>query len=100
MSEKIEFSKQELDKLAKLALLDIAEEEKETLSKQLGDILNYFKKLNALNTSNVEPTTHALEVKNIFRHDKPIKSLTIKEALSNSEHLKDNYFKAPRVLKK
>ncbi len=100
MSEKEEFSKDIIDHISKLALLDLSEDEKEKLSQELGDILNYFKKLNDLDTSDVKPTTHPIEgLKNVFREDIPKKSLTNEEALRNAKHKKDGYFKAPRILK-
>ena len=100
MTDKEEFSKETIDYLSKLALLDLSEEEKEKLSKQLSDIISYFKKLNDLDTSDVKPTTHAIEgLKNVFREDIPWKSLSNEEALRNAEHKKDGYFKAPRILK-
>ncbi|TFG22669.1 MAG: Asp-tRNA(Asn)/Glu-tRNA(Gln) amidotransferase subunit GatC [Promethearchaeota archaeon] len=100
MSDKEEFSKETIDYLSKLALLDLTEEEKVKLSKQLRDIISYFKKLNDLDTSNVKPTTHAIEgLKNVFREDIPWKSLSNEDALKNAEHKKDGYFKAPRILK-
>ncbi|MFW9988548.1 MAG: Asp-tRNA(Asn)/Glu-tRNA(Gln) amidotransferase subunit GatC [Candidatus Odinarchaeota archaeon] len=100
MSEKEEFSKETIDHISKLALLDLSEDEKEKLSQELGNILNYFKKLNDLDTSDVKPTTHPIEgLKNVFREDIPRKSLTNEEALRNAKHKKDGYFKAPRILK-
>lgn len=100
MSKKEDFSKETLEHVSKLALLDLSEEEKEKLAKQLGDILNYFKKLNDLDTSNVEPMTHPIEgLKNVFREDIPGESLSNEEALKNAKHIKDGYFKAPRILK-
>ena len=98
--DKEEFSKETIDYLSKLALLDLTEEEKVKLSKQLSDIISYFKKLNDLDTSDVKPTTHAIEgLKNVFREDIPWKSLSNEEALRNAQHKKDGYFKAPRILK-
>ncbi len=100
MTDKEEFSKETIDYLSKLALLDLSEEEKEKLSKQLRDIISYFKKLNDLDTSEVKPTTHAIEgLKNVFREDIPWKSLSKEDALRNAQHKKDGYFKAPRILK-
>ncbi len=100
MSKKEEFSKETIDYVSRLALLDLTEEEKEKFSKQLSNIISYFKKLNDLDTSNVKPTTHAIEdLKNVFREDIPWKSLSHEEALKNAEHKKDGYFKAPRILK-
>ncbi|MFX1315048.1 MAG: Asp-tRNA(Asn)/Glu-tRNA(Gln) amidotransferase subunit GatC [Promethearchaeota archaeon] len=100
MSEKKEFSKETIDYLAKLALLDLKDEEKEILANQLNDILTYFKKLNDIDTSNIEPTTHPIEgLQNVFREDIPRNSLTNEEATKNAQHKKDGYFKAPRILK-
>lgn len=100
MPENKEFSKDSIDHLSKLALLDLTDEEKEKLTKQLGDILNYFKKLDDLDTDNVDPTTHPVEgLQNVFREDEPWESLSNEEALKNTKYKKDGYFKAPRILK-
>ncbi|MFX0023507.1 MAG: Asp-tRNA(Asn)/Glu-tRNA(Gln) amidotransferase subunit GatC [Candidatus Hermodarchaeota archaeon] len=100
MTNKKEFSKDTINHISKLALIDLSEEEKEKLSKELGDILDYFKKLNELDTSNVKPTTHPIDgLKNVFREDVPWESLSNEEALKNAKHKKDGYFKAPRILK-
>ena len=98
MSKDEEFSKETIDYVSKLALLELSEEDKKKFSKQLGDILNYFKKLNDLDTSDVEPTTHALDLKNVYREDVPWKSLSNEEALKNAEHKKDGYFKGPKAV--
>ncbi len=100
MNKKEEFSKETIDHISKLALLDLSEEEKLKLSEELGDILNYFKKLDDLDTSKVEPTTHPIDgLKNVFREDIPWKSLSNEETLRNAKRKKDGYFKAPRILK-
>ena len=100
MSEKKDFSEEAIEHISKLALLDLSEEEKNKLAKQLGDILEYFKKLDNLDTTNVKPMTHPIEgLKNVFREDIPWKSLSNEEALKNAKHTKDGYFKASRVLK-
>ena len=101
MSKKEEFSKETIDHLSKLALLELTEEEKEELSKQLGDILNYFKKLDGLDTTNIDPTTHPIEgLFNVFREDEPWESLSNEEATKNTKHKLNGFFKAPRILKK
>ncbi|MHA1914392.1 MAG: Asp-tRNA(Asn)/Glu-tRNA(Gln) amidotransferase subunit GatC [Promethearchaeota archaeon] len=101
MTSKEDFSKETIDHLSKLALIDLSDEEKEKLSKQLGEILKYFEKLNDLDTSKVKPTTHPIDgLKNVFREDEPWESLTNEEATQNSEHKQDGFFKAPRILKK
>ncbi|MFW5895315.1 MAG: Asp-tRNA(Asn)/Glu-tRNA(Gln) amidotransferase subunit GatC [archaeon] len=100
MTDKKKFSKDAIDHISKLALLDLSDEEKEQYASQLNDILDYFTKLEDLDTSDVEPTTHTIkDLKNQFRADKPWKSLSPEEALKNAEKKKDGYIKAPRILK-
>jgi aspartyl-tRNA(Asn)/glutamyl-tRNA(Gln) amidotransferase subunit C len=100
MSEKEEFSREKLDHLSKLSLINLDEEEKEKLAKELADILKYFNKLNQLETKNVVPLTHPVEgLKNIFREDIPTESLTNEETLKNAMYTKDGFFKAPRIIK-
>lgn len=101
MSKKEELSKETIEHLSKLALLELSEEEKEELSKQLGDILDYFAKLDDIDTDNVDPTTHPIEgLSNVFRKDEPWESLSNEEATKNTKYKQDGYFKAPRILKK
>jgi len=101
MTRNEEFTEDTLDYISKLALLELTEDEKESLTKQLREIIEFFNKLNELNTDDIEPTTHPIEgLKNVFREDIPWKSLSNEEALRNAEHTQDGYFKAPRILKK
>ncbi len=101
MPKKENLSKETIERLSKLALLELSEEEKEKLSKQLGDILDYFAKLDDIDTDNVDPTTHPIEgLSNVFREDEPWESLSNEEATKNSKYRQDGYFKAPRILKK
>ncbi len=100
MEKKEIISREKIEHLARLALIDLSEEEKENISKQLNNILDYFQKLNELDTSNVEPTRHVIDdLKNVFREDIPGKSLTQEEALRNARDKQDGFFKAPRIIK-
>ena len=100
MVKKEEFSKETIDHIAKLALLDLNDEEKEKLAKELNHILSFFKKINDLDTNNIKPTTHPIDgLENVFREDIPRDCLTNEEATKNAQHKKDGYFKAPRILK-
>ena len=100
MPEKKAFTKETLEHISKLALLDLSEDEKNKLAQELGDILSYFKKIDSIDTSNVKPMTHPIDgLKNVFREDIPWKSLTNEEALMNAKHTKDGYFKAGKVIK-
>ncbi len=98
--EEIEFSKEKIRYVSKLALLDLTEEEEEKLSGQLNNIISYFKKLENLDTEDIEPTRHPIEgLKNIFREDEVWEGLGQKKALKNTDNKKDGFFKAPRILK-
>lgn len=100
MENKKIISRDKIEHLARLALIDLSEEEKEIFSKQLNDILDYFQKLNEVDTTNVEPTRHVIDgLKNVFREDIPGKSLTQEEALKNAREKQDGFFKAPRIIK-
>ena len=100
MPEKKAFTKETLEHISKLALLDLSEDEKNKLAQELGNILSYFKKIDSIDTSNVKPMTHPIDgLKNVFREDIPWKSLTNEEALMNAKHTKDGYFKAGKVIK-
>jgi len=100
MKKKEIISREKIEHLARLALIDLSEEEKEIFSKQLNNILDYFQKLNELDTSNIKPTRHVIDgLKNVFREDIPRKSLTQEEALKNAREKQDGFFKAPRIIK-
>lgn len=88
----------DIDYVAKLARLNLKAEEKERFSKQIDDVLKYIKKLNQLDTNNVEPTKHIMSIKNVFREDKAKKSLNpeLLKQIMPSEH--DGFFKVPPVI--
>jgi aspartyl-tRNA(Asn)/glutamyl-tRNA(Gln) amidotransferase subunit C len=94
----MKLSKQEVEHVAKLARLAITAEETEQYSQQLSNILTYIEKLNALDTSKVEPTSHVLPMKNIFREDEVRPSLPREEILKNSPDCTEEYFRVPKII--
>ena len=87
--------------VATLSRLEFSSGELQRLAREMNDILGYIDKLNQLDTSNVEPTSHALKLKNVFREDQLRPSLSNNEALSNApERAGENgeFFKVPQVL--
>ena len=88
----------DVEYVAKLARLELTKEEKEKYSKQLGDILNYINKLNELDTSAVEPTSHVVAISNVFRQDEVKPSLTNEEVLSNAPKKEKGFFKVKKVI--
>ena len=85
-------------KVAKNARLKLTGNEIEEFLPQLKDILDNFEKIKNVDTKNVKEIFHPIEIKNNFREDAVEKSLTQEEALSNTKHKKDGYFKGPKAL--
>jgi aspartyl-tRNA(Asn)/glutamyl-tRNA(Gln) amidotransferase subunit C len=84
--------------VAKLARLELTDQEVSQFSTELSAILGYIEKMNELDTDNVEPLAHCLPVHNVFRPDVPKQSLDVEKALANAPQRADDYFKVPKVL--
>lgn len=91
-------SKEEVEHVAKLARLLVSEEEKDVLTRQLSSILTYVGKLNEINTEGVEPLSHVIDIKNVFREDKTRESLSQDLALSNAPEKRDGFFRVPKII--
>jgi aspartyl-tRNA(Asn)/glutamyl-tRNA(Gln) amidotransferase subunit C len=83
--------------IAKLARLSLSKEEEELYTQQLGKILDYFEALNAINTTDVEPMSHALKVKNVMREDELIPTPGQKTMLSSAPDCEDGFFRVPKI---
>ncbi len=88
----------EVEHVANLARLEFNEEEKKKLAQQLAKILDYIDQLNKLDTTNVEPTSHVIPVKNVVRPDVVKPSLSKEEALSNAPSNLDGLFEVPKII--
>jgi aspartyl-tRNA(Asn)/glutamyl-tRNA(Gln) amidotransferase subunit C len=94
----MKISKADVEKVAKLARLEITETEKEAFTQQLSGILTYVEKLNALKTAGVEPTASVPGKTNVFREDKPRPSLPVEKALANAPEQADGFFVVPKII--
>jgi len=84
--------------IARLARIEIGEAEVESLGSQLGNILGYIEKLDELDTSGVEPTSHVLELSNVTRADVVRPSLTPDEALANAPDRSGDFYRVPKII--
>jgi len=84
--------------VAHLARIELQPDELEKLSGQLHDILGFIDKLSALDTSQVNPSSHILPISNVLREDKPRDSLLPNKALENAPAKKGNFFSVPKIL--
>ena len=87
--------REQLLHVADLARLQLREEETERLEGQLNDILEAVSKVSELDLSDVPPTSHPLDVVNVWGADEPHECLTVEEALANAPEKEGSYFKVP-----
>ncbi|MCC2250468.1 MAG: Asp-tRNA(Asn)/Glu-tRNA(Gln) amidotransferase subunit GatC [Bacillota bacterium] len=93
-----DISKDQVKHVAHLARLEVSEEEVEMFTEQLSSIITYAEQLNELDTSDVEPTTHVLDIKNVLRKDEPKKWITQEEAMKNAPDQQDGQYRVPSIL--
>jgi aspartyl-tRNA(Asn)/glutamyl-tRNA(Gln) amidotransferase subunit C len=94
----MEITKQEVQKVAKLARLAMTEAETATYAQQLNQIVAYVQKLKTFPTEGVDPTSTLLEQTNVFRPDEPQPSLSQDQALGNAPDAEDHRFRVPRII--
>jgi aspartyl-tRNA(Asn)/glutamyl-tRNA(Gln) amidotransferase subunit C len=94
----MKITREQVENVARLARLAISEREKELFTRQLGEILTYIEKLKELDTSKVDPTSHVLPIKNIFREDEVRPSLPREEILKNAPDRTGEFFRVPKII--
>jgi len=87
----------DVEHVAKLARLELSEDEKEKFTKQLGDILKYVEQMNEVDTTGVEPMAHAFDVVNVMREDKVIMEQTKEELMANAPEEENGFFRVPKI---
>ena len=88
----------DIARVAHLARLALTDAEKARYASQLGDILGYFEKLQAVDVTGVEPTAHGTPSGNVLRPDAPQPAFTPAEALANAPAQRDNQIVVPKVV--
>ena len=81
--------------VARLARLDLSETEVEQLTGELGAILDAVSKVSELDLGDVEPTSHPLDVVNVWAEDEPAPSLSLEEAFANAPARERDLFRVP-----
>jgi aspartyl-tRNA(Asn)/glutamyl-tRNA(Gln) amidotransferase subunit C len=81
--------------VAELARLELTEEEIERLGAQLDAILEAVGKVSELELEDVPPTSHPLDLVNVWAEDEPRASLTAEEALANAPEREGGFFRVP-----
>ena len=91
-------TEKDVEYVAQLAQLRLDDATKARLVREMGDILAYMDQLNALDTENVEPMMHAMEMTNVFREDEIGESISREAALKNAPNHDGEYFLVPKIL--
>jgi aspartyl-tRNA(Asn)/glutamyl-tRNA(Gln) amidotransferase subunit C len=88
----------DIDYVAKLARLELSEQEKTVYAAQLSDIITYFQKLSEVDTQGVEPTAHANPIFDVLREDNPGQAFDQETALANAPKSAEGQIVVPRVI--
>jgi aspartyl-tRNA(Asn)/glutamyl-tRNA(Gln) amidotransferase subunit C len=94
----MELSRDDVKKVAALARLKVTESEVDSLVHDLGAIIGYVEVLKEVDTTNVEPLVHAVELQNVLRPDELKDSLPRPQALSNAPRTDGKYFLVPAII--
>ena len=84
--------------IARLARVGLTDDEVARFQSQLSEILDYFERLNEVDSANVPPTAHTLDMRNVMRDDEPRESLDKEEVLANAPQREDDFFRVRVVL--
>ena len=91
-------SRADVEKVSLLARLRLSDDELDTMTEQLGKIVGYIDQLSELDTTDVVPMAHAVELTNVFVEDEPRESLDRDAALANAPKHDDECYRVPAVL--
>jgi aspartyl-tRNA(Asn)/glutamyl-tRNA(Gln) amidotransferase subunit C len=94
----MKITRRDVKHVAGLARLRFTEDELELFTEQMNTLLSYFDTLQQLDTTGVEPATHAVNLANAFRDDLVGKSLDGEEALKNAPAQERSCFKVPKII--
>ncbi|GBD98993.1 glutamyl-tRNA(Gln) amidotransferase subunit C [bacterium BMS3Abin07] len=94
----MKIKKNEVIHIAELSRLKLSDEEVSRFQIQLSGILEYIEKLNEIDVLDIKPTSHVLQLDNVFRDDELKKSMTAEDALSNAPDRSGNFYRVPRII--
>lgn len=92
------FEKDMIEKLADIARVNLKEEEKNTIIEKTNELLLNLKKLDEIDTSNVNPTEKLGPEKSIFRRDEVTESLSLDDVFKNAPDKYKHFFRVPKII--
>jgi aspartyl-tRNA(Asn)/glutamyl-tRNA(Gln) amidotransferase subunit C len=94
----MELSHDEVQRIAELAKLDLTRDEVDLYAGQLSHILQYFERLQEVDTSHIPPTASVLPLKNVLRSDEAADPLPVEQVIANASDAYENQFRVSAVL--
>jgi aspartyl-tRNA(Asn)/glutamyl-tRNA(Gln) amidotransferase subunit C len=90
--------REQVHKVALLARLELTQAEEEKYAMQMSSILDYFEQLSELDTDGVEPTTRAIDLSNITRHDAQSSYQNLDGIFAAAPDREEDFFKVPKIM--
>ena len=90
--------RKEVEYVATLARIELDEEEKDLYSEQMSTILAFFDRLKEVDTENVRPTSHVVDLVNAYRSDEVRPGPGVEEVLANAPERAQRFFRVPKIL--
>lgn len=94
----MKISREEVTHVARLARIDLTEDEITRYSEQLSNLFDHFENLQQVNTDDVPPTAQSIDLRSVMRDDAVLPSLSPEEVLANAPHREENSFRVRPVL--
>jgi len=91
-------SEDQVKHVARLARLSLQAEEAELFTRQLNEILGYIEQLNEVPTHDIEPTSHILDLVNVFRQANVKSPIDTETLLANAPETAHHFFVVPRIV--
>ncbi|MCB1123435.1 MAG: Asp-tRNA(Asn)/Glu-tRNA(Gln) amidotransferase subunit GatC [Verrucomicrobiae bacterium] len=88
----------DIDYVARLARLQLTDQERERFSEQLGSILEYFEQINQVDVEGVEPMAHTFQVENVLREDVAEEGFDPETAVKHAAAKRNNMVQVPKVV--
>ena len=87
----------DVEHVAKLARLELTDDEKAKFTKQLDSILQYVEQMNEVDTTGIDPMSHVIPVTNVMREDVVVYTNTKQELMQNAPEEEDGFFRVPKI---
>ena len=94
----MKITREEVQHVAILARLELDEQEQDKLATELDSILGHMERLSEIDTTEVEPLAHVIDVVNAFRDDRVVNQPRTDELLANAPARDDDFISVPKII--